>query len=140
MSKIPRIGAQGFASHDRTRAPEGRWNVATGATPWSALDDRTQAPEGRQKLMAAIRRPSGASVFAPVSFHGLTPVANCLCPFRGLCVCAVLIPVARAQHATPQFRSNGALVLLRTSDDGLRWVAWANLFARAHPIADTGKL
>ncbi len=31
-------------------------------------------------------------------------------------------------------------MLRRSSKDGLRWVAWANLFARAHPIADTGKL
>jgi len=28
----------------------------------------------------------------------------------------------------------------RSSEYRLRWVAWANLFARAHPIADTGKL
>ncbi len=33
-----------------------------------------------------------------------------------------------------------SLVLRRSSNDGLRWVAWANLFARAHPLADTGKL
>ena len=32
------------------------------------------------------------------------------------------------------------LVLRHRSNDGLRWVAWANLFARAHPIAATGKL
>ena len=54
---------------------------------------------------------AGASVFAPFSFHGLTPVAKRLCPCRGLCVCAVLILVARVQHATPQFRSNGALAI-----------------------------
>ena len=36
--------------------------------------------------------------------------------------------------------SETALVLRRSSNDGLRWVAWANLFARAYPIADTGKL
>ena len=40
--------------------------------------------------------PAGASMFAPFSFHGLTPVAKRLCPFRGLCVCAVLILVATA--------------------------------------------
>ena len=39
MSKTPRIGSQGFASHDRTQAPEGRQNVATGGArnernPW----------------------------------------------------------------------------------------------------------
>ena len=27
-----------------------------------------------------------------------------------------------------------------SSNDELRWVAWANLFARAHPITDTVKL
>ena len=32
------------------------------------------------------------------------------------------------------------LVLHRSSNDGLCWVAWANLFARAHSITDTGKL
>ena len=74
MSKIPRIGGQGFASHGRTEAPEGRWNVATGASPWSASHDKTQAPEGRQKLMAAIRRPC-----------------------RGFCVWAILIPRAHAR-------------------------------------------
>jgi len=75
MPKIPRIGSQGFASHDRTKSPgEGRRNVATGASPWSASHDRTQAPEGRRKLMAAIRRPC-----------------------RGFCVCAVLIPRAHAR-------------------------------------------
>jgi hypothetical protein len=137
------------ASRDRTQAPEGRGNVATGASPWSAPHDRTQAPEGRRKLMAAIRRPSGASALAPFSSHGLTPgmflatstvppargdyrgvacwsptpelheadpppappcqgggsryprytrttpVAKRLCPFRGFCVCTVLILVAR---------------------------------------------
>jgi|GEM_PF-2323592 len=30
--------------------------------------------------------------------------------------------------------------LRRSASQGLRWVAWANLFARAHSIADTGKL
>ena len=30
--------------------------------------------------------------------------------------------------------------LRRGSDDELRWVAWANLFARGRSIADTGKL
>ena len=39
MSKIPRIGSQGFASHGRTQAPEGRGIVATGGArnernPW----------------------------------------------------------------------------------------------------------
>ena len=32
------------------------------------------------------------------------------------------------------------LLLRRSSNDGLVWVAWANLFARACPITDTGKL
>ncbi len=31
-------------------------------------------------------------------------------------------------------------MLRHSSTDGLRWVAWANLIARAFPIADTGKL
>ena len=32
------------------------------------------------------------------------------------------------------------LVLRHSSNHELRWVPWANLFARAHPNADTGKL
>ena len=74
MSKIPRIGSQGFVSDHGTQAPKGQPNVATGASPWSASHDRTQAPEGRRKLAAAVRRPC-----------------------RGFCICAVLIPRAHAR-------------------------------------------
>ncbi len=50
-------------------------------------------------------------------------------------------PVLRADMLSPlSRRTRGALVLCCSSNDGLRWVAWANVFSRGHSIAATGKL
>ena len=55
--------------------------------------------------------------------------------------CAVSRRSMRREGRSTRYTKTGtALVLRHGSNDGLCWVAWANLFARAYPIADTGKL